>query len=553
MKIEFNENFNGKSVRIEPYEVSLFFKEAPNGDLYLKHKKLGDYFVTNFFILKEGKLIKETQEIKNSDSLKVSNSQRDGKLKKLAQTEFYMDIERDLINAGGFITQHFNEIFPHEENGLIGRNKKETQLMKIAEKVELNAPVIIDKLTGDLHIYNQEKGLYERHDEIKFSSFLTKLFGKRFFKEEVKKIMGVFNNVKEESENYIAFKNCHLNVNRMETKRSSPVEFVKFQVPFNWNPDAYSEFFEQKLKEILGDGEKYKLFFQMVGYCFTKGNPYNYIFLLIGGGANGKTTLLDLLNVLFHESASAVSLHQFKSDFGLQPLLGKRINILPDLPLTVIEDTGIIKAITGGDDITINRKHKDPITTKLDCKIIGSGNILPPINDDTYAFWRRIVHIELTNTFKGENKDPFLTGKLINDQAGMEWLIYNAVQEYKKVAKEGWAMDDSAEKHRKLTLKEHNPCLYAVEEIFDKTNDENDFIAREKVRGAISNFLRLKGLTISDNLNDYYGAIRHFGGIDKEKRILGIKERGFAGIKLKQKFRNEIENQEIRAVMGESK
>lgn len=552
MTEQTKEKFNGKKINLSPNQVDLFLKETPEGDLYLKHKKFGDYFISSFYILNQDEIVKISQEIKNHDPLKVINVQRDNKLKNLARNDYFVDIERELANVGSFINQYFYMIFPPESIEFIERNKKETQLMKIAEEVELNGQVVIDNLTGDMHIYNKEKGIYDRYDEVKFSAFLTKIFGKRFFKEEVKKIMGVFNNVKEESENYIAFKNCLLNVNRMETERFSPIEFVKFQVPFNWNPNAYSEFFEQKLKDILGDGEKYKLFFQIVGYCFTKGNPYNYIFLLIGEGANGKTTLLDLLNTLFHESASAVSLHQFKSEFGLQPLLGKRINILPDLPLTVIEDTGIIKAITGGDDITINRKHKEPITTKLGCKIIGSGNLLPSINDDTYAFWRRIVHIELTNTFKGEHKDPFLSKKLIGDKAGMEWLIYNAVQEYKKVEKEGWAMDDSAEKHRKETLKEHDPCKYAVEELFELTKEENDFISREDFKEVISNFLKLNNLIVPDNSNDYYKAIRHLGGIDKEKRILGAKERGFAGIKLK--FKNNIlENSEFKAAMGHSK
>lgn len=317
----------------------------------------------------------------------------------------------------------------------------------------------------------------------------------------------------------------------METKEFSSSEFVKFQVPFNYN-DSHSEFFEGKLKQILGEGLKLKAFLQVIGYCFTVGNPHNKMFLFIGDGANGKTTLLSLIHALFGDSASAVSLHQFNNEFGMQPLLGKRVNILPDLPMKVIEDTGFIKAITGEDPVTVNRKHKEPITARLECKIIGSGNVLPPIEDNSFAFWRRIIHIELTKTFKGKDKDPDLKKKLINDQKGMEWLIYNAIQEYKKVKDDGWAIETSAEKHRKESLKVQFPCVYATEELFQKTNDSNDFISRDDVVKIMKTFLKAEDMEISSNLKDYYSAVRHRGYKDIERTINSNKVRGFKFIKL---------------------
>ena len=148
------------------------------------------------------------------------------------------------------------------------------------------------------------------------------------------------------------------------------------------------------------DEEGYKLFLQMLGYCFTPDNHHHKMFFITGEGANGKSTLMGIISQIFHSSVAAVGLHEFKNDFGLQPLLGKKVNVLYDLPTKTIKDTGIIKAVTGEDLITINRKHQEAVSTILGCKIIGTGNQLPAVNDDTYAFWRRVVHIELTNTFK---------------------------------------------------------------------------------------------------------------------------------------------------------
>ena len=115
-----------------------------------------------------------------------------------------------------------------EYSSLIDRSKKDSQLIGIANKLEEKYKIVKDKLTGYLHIYNEKKGIYVPYNETEFSAFLKKEYGQKFLMDEVTKIMGTFNTIKEESTSYIAFKNCLLDVDTLETEEFTSKEFVKF-------------------------------------------------------------------------------------------------------------------------------------------------------------------------------------------------------------------------------------------------------------------------------------------------------------------------------------
>jgi putative DNA primase/helicase len=525
-------HFNGKPIRFNPGEIFLFCETLadgnPDGDLYIKHSKDIDGYNTQWYLKGESGR-KKTRIVASKKSLAFDNKQRDNKLVKIAKEAFNIDAKDHITKAGEFINERESIIFPSEIVTL-ERSKKDTQLIEIAKELENDNKIVINRLTSELHIYNPMKGVYEPYNNTEFAAFLNRRYHDKFLMDEVVKIMGTFTTIKDESKNYLAFQNCLLNIETLETEDFNSDEFVTFQVPFNWDPEARSEFFETKLKEILIDDERYLLFLQILGYCFTHSNPHHKMFFLTGDGGNGKSTLMALIRSIFHSSVGAVGLHEFKNDFGLQPLLGKKINILYDLPKRKITDTGIIKAVTGEDLITVNRKHKEAVNTMLGCKIIGVGNQLPPVNDDTFAFWRRVIIIELTNKFN----DPTIKDKLLTDVKGIEGLIYQSINAFKRVRSEGWAIKMSKGDIRRQYLLLSDPCLYAAEELFEKTNDPQDYVTRSDVVHLISEYLKSQGMDAPGNVKLYYTAIRSIGGDDSDRRIDGVKNRGFTFVKTKQ-------------------
>ena len=527
-KIPAVKQFNGKPILSKTGEIHLFCQTLPDGDLYIKHYRDNEGYKTLWY-LKNEEDIRNSRIVSSTKSLAVENKKRDKSISDRAKDTFKVDVKDHLKKVGEYISTNEFSIFP-SKNKTLERSKKDTQLIKIAKALEYKNKIVINKVTGELHIYNPLKGVYEAYNNKEFSAFLSEKYRDKFLMDEVTKIMGTFTDIKEESKTYIAFNNCLLNMDTLETEDFNENEFVCFQVPFNWDPEASSEFFETKIREILVDDQTYLLFLQMLGYCFTHSNPYHKMFFITGDGANGKSTLMAIIRSIFHSSVAAVDLQQFKNDFGLQPLLGKKINILPDLPYHTITDTGHIKAVTGEDLITVNRKHKEAVNTTLGSKIIGIGNQLPPVNDDTFAFWRRVIIIELTNKFN----DPTIKDKLLTDVKGIEGLIYQSINAFKRVKSEGWAIKMSKGDIRRQYLLLSDPCLYAAEELFEKTNDPQDYVTRSDVVHLISEYLKSQDIDAPGNVKLYYTAIRSIGGDDSDRRIDGVKNRGFTFVKTKQ-------------------
>lgn len=512
--------FNEKSVEYLKDGVKLFFKDHNGSSVYLVHERNGSNYKSYWT---SDKL--ESRDVNSKHSLIVKNTQVENKLIDSAKDFANKEETSKFINeAGIFIKQQHASIFKFEKG--IKRSEKEQALLDIYEHVNKEYNIIIDKESYDLCIYDESEGIYKAYDEKKFSKFLNKVIDKEFFEDEVKKLMGLFNEIKEEDHNHVAFNNCLMNIETLETREFDPNIFTRFKVPYDWNPSANSEFFKEKIYEIFDEPGKFQTFLQVVGYLFAKGNPHNKLFLLMGDGANGKSLLMQLISAIFVNSSAAVPLQDFQKDFGLQPLIGKRVNLLSDLPIATIEETGQIKAITGGDDITINRKFKDPLTTKLKCKIVGAGNRLPKIMDDSYALWRRIVIIKLEKTFDGDDRDTQLTKKLLDDTEGMEWFIFNAIQAYKKIHETGWTEDTYLE-IREEAIKTSDPALYASEHLFEVTDDPDNFLTRKEIVDSINDFLIEHELRIPANKSEYYDAVKKCGAREGQKRVLEEKIHGF--------------------------
>lgn len=526
---EISLKFKDKDVNSTNNSVKLFLKEHEGSNIYLVHTfRDGGYI--SYWLIEEENGSSSTREANSKKSLATTNATLENKLIKLARNFATEDeVSSFLEEAGLWIKNHQDSIFYFSD--ILERSKKERALLSVHKYINGRFNVIIDNDTLDICIYQPKEGFYREYDVRTFSKFLKTNTKRDFFEDEVKKIMGLPYDILEESKDFIAFKNRLMNISSLEPRAFSPDIFTKFKVPYDWNPEAHSEFFIEKLMEILGS--EYQRFLEVVGYLFVKGNPHNKLALIIGDGANGKSLLMELIAAIFTNSYAAVPLQEFSKEFGMQPLVGKRVNILSDLPLDSIDETGQIKAITGEDSVTINRKYKEQITTKLECKIIGSGNRLPKVKDDSYAFWRRILIIKLYKAFEGESRDPKLKEKLLNDHEGLEWFIYQSIQAYKKIQDIGWPEDKTYETRQQF-LKMSNPALYCAEKIFKYTNSADTFISRDDIQNAIKETINQYGLKEPAKDSDYYAAVRSMGAKEAQKSNSdGPRIHGFRYIQMK--------------------
>lgn len=153
------------------------------------------------------------------------------------------------------------------------------------------------------------------------------------------------------------------------------------------------------------------------------------------------------------ENLVSPTLASLGTNFGLWPLLGKRVAVVSDARLGTQTDGTITErllSISGEDALTIDRKFLPPLTTKLDTKIVIMTNELPRFSDASGALARRMLVLPLSKSWLG-CEDYELFERLVPELPGiLLWAI------------EGW---------RRLRERGHFVCPQTSREIQDELCD----------------------------------------------------------------------------------
>ena len=110
------------------------------------------------------------------------------------------------------------------------------------------------------------------------------------------------------------------------------------------------------------------------------------------------------------------------TNFGLAPLIGKRVAIISDARLGGRADQHAIAerllSITGEDAITVDRKFRDAWTGRLQTRFLILSNELPRLADASGALAARFIVLVLTNSFYGR-EDLGLSDRLLTELPGI--------------------------------------------------------------------------------------------------------------------------------------
>ena len=190
-------------------------------------------------------------------------------------------------------------------------------------------------------------------------------------------------------------------------------------------PKQWLEFLDQLWPH---DHEAVDTLQEAFGYCLTSDTSQQKAFLVIGPKRSGKGTIARVLTRLVGtDNAVAPTLTGLGTNFGLAPLIGKRVAIISDARLGGRADQHAIAerllSITGEDAITIDRKYLSAWTGQLPARFIIISNELPRLADASGALASRFIVLVLINSFYGR-EDQTLTGRLLTELPGiLNWSI----------------------------------------------------------------------------------------------------------------------------------
>jgi P4 family phage/plasmid primase-like protien len=298
-----------------------------------------------------------------------------------------------------------------------------------------------------------------------------------------------------------------LKVSTKEFLPHDPAVLCRVKLPVAYDPAATCPRWETFLKEIIvpESEEKTPEHQQMIdtlqeyaGYCLHRSTPFEKTLMLTGAGANGKSVFLHVVGkMLGKKNVSSVPLQSLdKGEYSVHQMVGKLANIHADLPDRAMKESGNFKLITSGDDVYVNRKYLNSISTAIYAKQIYSANKVPASWDKTPAFYRRWLIINFPNMFEGAKADKGLREKLCLELPGVfNWAMagldrLQARQHFSQV------LSPKDAELRYLMLS--SPVEAFVETCLEQ--DSTAVITKDAMYGAFANFAKNNGMPeLADN------------------------------------------------------
>jgi putative DNA primase/helicase len=259
-----------------------------------------------------------------------------------------------------------------------------------------------------------------------------------------------------------------------ETRPHSPDFMVTMQisVAYQKSLDSPNTHFSctkimKFLHEIVSDRRDIDTIFDFMAYCLWREMKFHKLLILNGEGRNGKSTLCKLITrFLGVENLANESIDQLLNGrFSTSQLYKKLVNIDPDISEEKLRKPGILKKLTGNDQLSAEEKFKSPFNFVNHAKLILVTNKLPEIKEDTIAIFSRLLIIDFSKTFiKNANLD--LIQQLTTEEE-LSGLFHNLLKRLPRVLKTGISYTKSIESVEQYQLR-MNPVKYFAENYLEK-------------------------------------------------------------------------------------
>lgn len=257
----------------------------------------------------------------------------------------------------------------------------------------------------------------------------------------------------EGRENIINFKNGLYDVKTKKLKPHTKNYTNLIQINANYKDNPINKGYWDKFIDDLTLGqEELKLIIQeWFGLVISNYNGalVKRIFILYGKGDTGKSKVINVLTSLLNEkNTKSIAIQNFEDRFSLSSLNYTRLVFNADLPTNTIKDKSLalLKQLTGGDTINIEKKNIDCIDVIFKGLLMYGSNKLPSLSGDLGNWvYNRFLIFPCDNPIPEEKQDPKILDKLLKDKEyiinwslkGLERLMNNDFKfSYGKIIKD---------------------------------------------------------------------------------------------------------------------
>jgi len=225
--------------------------------------------------------------------------------------------------------------------------------------------------------------------------------------------------------------NGTLDLRTGELREHRREDLITKLAPVRYDPAAKCPWWESFLGRIMDGNEALTRFLQRtVGYALTGSIREQVAFMMYGTGANGKTTLLDVILALMGNYAQQSDFTTFLKRHSDGPrndlarLVGARFVSATEVESGRRLDEVVVKQVTGGDKIAARFLHQEFFEFVPQFKLFLASNHKPVIYGTDHAIWRRIKLIPFTLTIPEDERDKDLPAKLKQELPGiLTWAV----------------------------------------------------------------------------------------------------------------------------------
>lgn len=240
------------------------------------------------------------------------------------------------------------------------------------------------------------------------------------------------------NEQYINLRNGLYNLKTKSLEPHTPKLYSTIQLSCEYHPDnnnrpVFNRYINDLCSSKAGniDQEKKAILQEFMGIIVSNVNVHRtkqalVLWSLLGN--SGKTQLIKLITeFLGRDKIANIPIQHMNeaSKFSLGSIMGKRLISIGDQTCSEIKDSAVFKQLTGGDDIKIEPKNKQPFYYTFPGGIVLACNNLPTFSDDKGGHvFERLCIVPCVNSIERDKRDSSILDKMLKERdAILNWLL----------------------------------------------------------------------------------------------------------------------------------
>lgn len=250
----------------------------------------------------------------------------------------------------------------------------------------------------------------------------------------VKQFFAVANLPKPEYTNKIVLINLkngtfEISSSIQQLRTANKNDFITYQLPFEYNPEAKAPLFQKFLNQVQPDIERQKVLSEYLGCLFIKQTTLKLekALLLYGTGSNGKSVFFEIVNALLggNENVSNFSLQNLTNNNGYYRAMisNKLLNYASEINGKL--ETSVFKQLVSGEPVEARLPYGNPFMITDYAKLIFNCNELPKDIEHTHAYFRRFLIVSFDVTIPENEQDKELSQKIIESELSglFNWVL----------------------------------------------------------------------------------------------------------------------------------